>query len=586
MNKKRGNDIDALPVALRGKPRGRGLALLAVGLLGLATGVLGGPLIAEQLGIRTATLAVSSETPTTGAITDVAIPQHTETATPPPTLESAEAKDPGAAILSMSTGGRAQLYSYSLEALEPRLLFEGTSDDMQPALSPNQSQLAFASNNAGHWDLYVLNFISGETTQISDDLAYHGAPSWSPDAAWLAYEQYSNDNLDIYIRPIDGSVEPIRISTDLGLDFAPAWSPNGQEIAFVSDRSGRYQIWIVDLEASGGQRFRAAAPNSSSEQADPSWSPDGGYLAWSAYLDGLWRIYVLDTDAPEAGAQEVGSGEQPVFDADGEQILAIVRRPQQSYLTAYTLEGGLALAPIALDGEVEGLAWSGMTPTNTLSAAINPFGKEATNIEPGQGELAELAGVVAPYPELNAEAIASFEALQERAADHLGWDALSNLEHAFVPLTYPMAPARQQDWLYTGRAFALQAGLISAGWMQVVREDFGGETYWRVFLKTAAQDGSQGQPMRTAAWDFAARGGDYQAGGQAIDAAAGYWIDFTALSADFGWERLPAQTAWRSFFEGSLFNEFAFRQGLQWGEAMLQLYPAEAVSTPEPESTP
>jgi TolB protein len=148
-----------------------------------------------------------------------------------------------------------------------------------------------------------------------------------------------------------------------------------------------------------------------------------------------------------------------------------------------------------------------------------------------------------------------------------------------------LPPRLQQDWLYTGRAFTLLEDLLPAGWMQVLREDYGGETYWRIYLKAAAQDGSQGQPMTAQSWDFDARiqgsESDLQAGGRMMEAAPqGYWVDFTALAADYGWERVPSLSGWRNYTPGSLFNEFVYRQGLLWDEAMLELYPAEAVPTP------
>jgi len=53
----------------------------------------------------------------------------------------------------------------------------------------------------------------------------------------------------------------------------------------------------------------------------------------------------------------------------------------------------------------------------------------------------------------------------------------------------------------------------------------------------------------------------------------------------YGFERNGALGNWRSYFQGTLFNQFVFRQGLSWQEAMLQLYPADTVSTLNSEAT-
>ena len=55
-----------------------------------------------------------------------------------------------------------------------------------------------------------------------------------------------------------------------------------------------------------------------------------------------------------------------------------------------------------------------------------------------------------------------------------GWDALGSLENAFVPLTTSLDPGYQEDWLYTGRAFAVNSLMVNAGWMAVVREQMAG----------------------------------------------------------------------------------------------------------------
>ena len=165
-----------------------------------------------------------------------------------------------------------------------------------------------------------------------------------------------------------------------------------------------------------------------------------------------------------------------------------------------------------------------------------------------------------------------------------GWDALGNLENAYIPLTTPPDPGLGDDWLYTGRAFTLNPALVQADWMVVVREDFGQQVYWRIYLRTTAQDGSQGMPLTQVPWDFSARttsSSAYENGGQLMASIpAGYWFDLTTLAAQYGWQRLPALTNWRTYYAGARFNELIFPQGLDWRTAMLQLYPPEILVTP------
>jgi TolB protein len=198
--------------------------------------------------------------------------------------------------------------------------------------------------------------------------------------------------------------------------------------------------------------------------------------------------------------------------------------------------------------------------------------------------------VSAPVPLLSDAVDEAFLALRLEAGILSGWDVLSSLENAYTPLTTPNNPGIQDNWLYTGRAFSLNPLLLSAGWMAIVREDFNGQTYWRVYLKARFQDGSAGIPMSTPSWDVNARfSGDpqsYETGGQPDEVQSGYWIDLTELAHRYGWERQDSLPNWRSYFPGIRFTQFVYRDGLDWNTAMLQLYPAEALATPTSVPTP
>ena len=120
--------------------------------------------------------------------------------------------------------------------------------------------------------------------------------------------------------------------------------------------------------------------------------------------------------------------------------------------------------------------------------------------------------------------------------------------------------------------------------MVAVREDFGAQTYWRLYLRAQFQDGSLGEPLRDAPWDLSARYNldpkIYEQGGMYSDVPEGYWVDVTSLAIQYGWERVPALPNWRTFYRGARFSEFALTGGMDWYSAMLQLYPPDILVTP------
>jgi hypothetical protein len=96
----------------------------------------------------------------------------------------------GSLVLSITEGAYAHLFAYRPQTLPFVRLTSGPWQDITPSTSPDGTQLAFASNRNGHWDLYLLDLRSGETRQITDTPEYDAAPSWSPDGRWLVYESY------------------------------------------------------------------------------------------------------------------------------------------------------------------------------------------------------------------------------------------------------------------------------------------------------------------------------------------------------------------------------------------------------------
>jgi TolB protein len=515
-------------------------------------------------------------------------------------------------ILAMDEGGNTHLFAYQPEDAGPeqplpltRLTY-GPWDDINPSLSPDGLRVAFASNRNGYWDIYLLDLNSGSVTRLTDTLEYEAAPAWSPDNQWLAYEAYVNDNLEIKIQSVTGQADIIQLTNDLGADFSPAWSPVGRQIAFVSNRSGEDEIWLADLDKSEEGRFTDVSQNPASKDTHPVWSPDGSSLVWASEKDGMRNLHLQELP-PSGGEnnipttvkqQDLGSGDWPAWSADGEILLTVLQAPNQTYLTAYRPRyRGLVLPAIQLPGSVYGLSWGRvaldaslqaiyqqadlLTPTPLYSPALTTLPED----NGGRYQLSPLSGIEVPHPFLHDLLDESFQALRRRIATETGWDFLSSLENAYVPLTAPLEPGMGNDWLYTGRAIAINTLPINAGWLVVVREDFSSETYWRIYLRALYQDGSAGMPLHDQPWDFNARNngntGAYEQGGATqSDIPGGYWIDFTERAYFYGWERLPALSTWRASYPAARFNEYAAMDEVDWQTAMLELYPPEAMITP------
>ena len=498
-------------------------------------------------------------------------------------------------LFSFEEDGFAHLFMYVPEKMPLTRLTAGDWDDITPAPSPDGEKIAFASNRSGFWDLYLLDLESGGVTQLTNTPEYEGAPTWSPDGSFMAFEVYEDENLNIVVGPAtDPLSEPIPLTTSSSSEHSPAWAPDGRHIAFVADG----EVILADLDQTDGSRFENLSNTELASEAHPVWSPDGRRLAWASSSQSVGRsgIYVWDS-ARNVPASWIGDGNWPTWNVDGSQIITTLAAPNETYLTVYSIDGRLlqSLTPFPA-AALHGLAWANFIMPDEIpggfkqAAELTPAPLWAPNGEPiGEGasnrwSLVELDGVQAPYPRMHDLSNEAFDALRERVRLEVGWDALASLENAFVPITTSLDPGFGEDWLYTGRAFAINSLMTNAGWMVAVREDFGAQTYWRLYLRAQLQDGSLGEPLRDLPWDLSARYNldpkIYEQGGTYSRVPPGYWVDVTALAFQYGWERVPALPNWRTFFRGARFTEFALTGGLDWYSAMLELYPPDVLVTP------
>jgi TolB protein len=502
-------------------------------------------------------------------------------------------------FLSIEENGYAHLFLYHPQDQPLTRITNGEWNDIAPALSPDRTQIAFASDRNGFWDLYIMDLQSGDVTQITDSPEYDSAPSWSPDSQWLVFETYINENLEVaVVSTVDATQPIIPLTQDSASDHSPVWAPDGRHVGFISSRGGDSDVWLANLDLTGDERYQNLSNTPFASENHPVWNYDGSQLLWSSTSQtvGFSGLYIWEANDPARAARWIGDGSWGAWNETAEKIIAVTSSSNQNYITSYDVSGHLLLSPTPLSGRVRGLTWgfaelpnslpnsfvqaSEATPSILWSPAITP-GPDVPN---QRWYVVPLDDVQVQYPQLHDLVDESFVALRQRVIADTGWDALASLENAFIPLTTSNEPGLDEDWLYTGRAFAINSLMANAGWMVTLREDVGAQTYWRVYIRCTVQDGSLGEPIHNAPWNLNARyeldPRTYEQGGEYAPVPSGYWVDVTALAATYGWERLPSLPNWRTYYAGTRFTEFALTSGLDWYSAMQELYPVEALITP------
>lgn len=136
----------------------------------------------------------------------------------------------------------------------------------------------------------------GITAEDFYRIRYASDPQLSPDGSKVVYVQSMVDENRAYQTHL--FLQSLKDQTVTALttgevrDSYPRWSPDGSTICFVSKRSGKSQIWLIDVN--GGEprqltRCRTGAGN-------PVWSPDGKRIAFSSMLASDDSFADLETD--------------------------------------------------------------------------------------------------------------------------------------------------------------------------------------------------------------------------------------------------------------------------------------------------
>jgi TolB protein len=190
---------------------------------------------------------------------------------------------------------------------------------------PNTSVTLTASPAAGSVFLGWGGACSGTgACTVVTDQPRIVAASFAPEpggparGAQLSFATDRSGNWDIYIMNADGSGQAPLIATSRD-ETRPAWSADGSRIAFDRLMNGNNtDIFVAD--ADGRNERRLTTRNAAEE--DPSWSPDGTKIVYVAREGGQTDLWIMNADGSGARQLTSGAGDdtKPAWSPDGSTI--------------------------------------------------------------------------------------------------------------------------------------------------------------------------------------------------------------------------------------------------------------------------
>ena len=174
--------------------------------------------------------------------------------------------DGGTVVMSMQTGGNANLYKMDLASKQTTRLTSTPAIDTSPCFSPDGSRIVFESDRGGKQQIYLMGAAGGGAKRISFGEGSYSTPVWSPKGDLIAFTKQKGGTFAIGVMKPDGSSE--RILTEGFHNEGPTWAPNGRFLMFFSDGAGGPKLFMTDI--SGRIRVSVPTPGFAS---DPAWSP-------------------------------------------------------------------------------------------------------------------------------------------------------------------------------------------------------------------------------------------------------------------------------------------------------------------------
>jgi tricorn protease len=203
-----------------------------------------------------------------------------------------------------------------------RPYFEDASHDIQGiGISPNGVRAVFEA----HGDILTVPAKHGSIENLTHSPGVmERDPAWSPDGQSIAYFSDAAGEYDLYIRHQDGTgpVRRISLGQNDAFYYELRWSPDSKKVLFTDQK---LELWYVDVSASDAHPKKITTDNFDIplHEFDPRWSPDSRWVVYTKlmtnYLHAIF-IYSLADDSSHPVTDSTSDCLLPGFDAGGKYL--------------------------------------------------------------------------------------------------------------------------------------------------------------------------------------------------------------------------------------------------------------------------